>query len=305
MHRRRFNGLLAGSALAATLAGLPRQAASEARPSSPVNKPAFKFSIMLWTIAKQVSFDTALELAAAASYQGVELVGESKKWSPAETQRILARLKAPGLTIDAMSGVDAGFANPAGAEQFLSDLKGQLQAAQVLGCPQLILLSGSRVDTLSPAAQHATCVENLKRGVDMAARFGVQLLIEPIDPLENPSIYLASVTEGFAIAREVASPHLKVLYDLYHEQRAFGNLIEKLEANIDLVGLVHVADVPGRHEPGTGEINYGNIYRRLADLHYSRFIAMEYYPTGDLLASFTRQREFALRPGEGLCQPGA
>ena len=57
---------------------------------------------------------------------------------------------------------------------------------------------------------------------------------------------------------------MKVLYDLYHEQRGQGNLIEKLEKNIDEVGLVHVADVPGRHEPGTGEMNYINIYRRLA-----------------------------------------
>ena len=70
-------------------------------------------------------------------------------------------------------------------------------------------------------------------------------MIEPIDLLENPTIYLASVTDGFEIARAVNSPHVKVLYDFYHEQRSFGNLIEKLEQNIDWVGLVHVADVPG------------------------------------------------------------
>ncbi len=72
---------------------------------------------------------------------------------------------------------------------------------------------------------------------------------------------------------------MRVLYDFYHVQRAYGNLIEKLEQNIDLVGWVHIADVPGRHEPGTGEIDYGNIYRELGQLKYNKFITMEFYPT--------------------------
>ena len=61
----------------------------------------------------------------------------------------------------------------------------------------------------------------------------------------------------------------------------FGNLIEKLEKHIDVIGLIHVADVPGRHEPGTGEINYANIYRKLVELNYRHIAAMEFLPTGD------------------------
>ena len=119
---------------------------------------------------------------------------------------------------------------------------------------------------------------------------GLTGVIEPIDRLENPSIYLDGVTEAFEIVRAVGSPKVKVLYDLYHEQRGMGNLIEKLEKNIDEVGLIHVADVPGRHEPGTGEIDYTNIYRSLAKLHYNRFIAMEYGPTTDPVASLRKSR---------------
>jgi hydroxypyruvate isomerase len=118
-------------------------------------------------------------------------------------------------------------------------------------------------------------------------------VIEPIDRLENPPIYLDGVTEAFEIVRAVGSPKIKVLYDLYHEQRGMGNLIEKLEKNIDEVALIHVADVPGRHEPGTGEMNYGNIYRKLAELHYARVIAMEFYPTGDVVETLRRAREEA------------
>jgi hydroxypyruvate isomerase len=76
------------------------------------------------------------------------------------------------------------------------------------------------------------------------------------------------------------------------EERA---LIEKLEGNIDLIGLVHIADVPGRHEPGTGEIDYMNIYRKLAELKYDKFIAMEFYPTQDPVATLTAARLNALQ----------
>jgi hydroxypyruvate isomerase len=98
------------------------------------------------------------------------------------------------------------------------------------------------------------------------------------------------VEQAFEIAHSVGSPKIKVLYDVYHEQRGQGNLIEKFEKNIDAVGLVHIADVPGRHEPGTGEINYGNIYRRLGELHYNGMIAMEFYPTGDVVEMLRRAR---------------
>ena len=91
----------------------------------------------------------------------------------------------------------------------------------------------------------------------------------------------------------MGSPHIKVLYDIYHEQRQFGNLIEKFEKNIDQVGLIHIADVPGRHEPGTGEINYLNIYRKLAELKYTGTIAMEFYPTGAIVETLRRARDTA------------
>jgi hydroxypyruvate isomerase len=80
------------------------------------------------------------------------------------------------------------------------------------------------------------------------------------------------------------------LYDFYHEQRGAGNLIEKLEKNIDLVGLVHVADVPGRNEPGTGEIDYRNIYRKLGELKYDKFVTMEFYPTQDPVGTLRKAR---------------
>jgi hydroxypyruvate isomerase len=149
------------------------------------------------------------------------------------------------------------------------------------------------VDGAPAGSQHTASIEALKRAADIVGNAGLVAVIEPIDRLENPTIYMDGVTEAFEIVNAVGSPHMKVLYDIYHEQRQFGNLIEKFEKNIDQVGLIHIADVPGRHEPGTGEINYMNIYRKLAELKYTGTICMEFYPTGDIVETLRRARDTA------------
>lgn len=287
MNRREFGKLSAGAALVSAWRGAAGQGADEGK--------KVRFSFMLWALAKQAPFERCVEWVAEAGYQGVELVGEFQKWSPTERSATMARMRRLGMVFDAMSGVKAGFAVPEQTEAFRTQFAEHLQAATELECPKVILLSGKRVDGLGDGMQRQTSIDNLKWASDTAAREQIDIVIEPIDLLENPTIYLASVTDGFEIARAVNSPHLKVLYDFYHEQRSFGNLIEKLEKNIDWVGLVHVADVPGRHEPGTGEIDYGSIYRKLGELKYSHWIAMEYYPTEDPMATLKKSRMDAQR----------
>jgi hydroxypyruvate isomerase len=282
MNRRQFSQLITGASLGQVFS----RGHAQALPS----QSGSRFSVMLWTLEKQAPFDRCLEIVAAAGYQGVELVGEFQKWPGDETRRVMAKMRSLGLAFDLLSGVKAGFADPAGSSAFLAAVTTQMKAAKELESPQINLKSGNRIDNLPREVQHAACVENLKRAADLAAANHVQIVIEPIDPLESPSMYLTSVSEGFEIVRAVGSPQVRVLYDFYHEQRAYGNLIEKLEQNIDLVGLVHIADVPGRHEPGTGEIDYTNIYRKLGELKYNKFITMEFYPTQDPVATLRKAR---------------
>ncbi len=282
MNRRTFVHLAAGATLAQPLLTEVLHAATD--------PTGFRFSVMLWTIEKQFPFDRCVEIAAEAGYNGVQLVGEFQKWTPEDTQRTMSRIHSLGLVVDSMSGVRAGFSDPSETEIFISQFKDQLGAAKRLECPQVILLSGKRVPEISLAAQTQTAVENLKRAADLAADNHIEIVIEPIDALENPSIFLQTVTDAFEIVGRVGRSNVKVLYDFYHEQRGFGDLIEKLVNHIDQVGLVHIADVPGRHEPGTGEVNYANIYRKLAELRYDRFIAMEFYPTGDAADSLKNAR---------------
>jgi hydroxypyruvate isomerase len=173
-----------------------------------------------------------------------------------------------------------------------------------LGCPSIILLSGDVVLGMDRHEQHLSCIDGLKKAAELVEgkRINgehVRLLLETIDPEENPNYFLTSMAEGFEIVKSVNHPQVQMLYDFFHEQIAEGNLIEKLEKNIQHVGLIHVADVPGRHEPGTGEINYETIFRKLGQLKYDRTVAMEFVPTTDPMRKLREAREMALRAGRG------
>ena len=292
MLSRRAFGRLITAALAAGVI-VPGRLMGQAQPGADESGP--QFSVMMWALNKRGSFEENLERVAEAGYRHVELVGEFARWSEEDWRRILARMRELKITVDATSGMKLGFAVSSGGDGFLAELKGLIPMVQRLGCGQIILLSGKRTEGAAPGAQHLASIETLKHAAEILSAMGLTGVIEPIDRLENPSIYLYGMEEAFEIVRAVGSPKVKVLYDLYHEQRGQGNLIEKLEKNIDEVGLVHVADVPGRHEPGTGEMNYINIYRRLAELHYKGVIAMEFYPTGDVVETLRRSRQEALR----------
>jgi hydroxypyruvate isomerase len=292
MHRRSFARTIAGAALGAAI--LPCRTAVAEEAAVP-----FKFSVMLWTVFPDLPFEQRLEKVAEAGYHAVELVKEFEKWSDDDFRRINAKKRSLGITFDATAGVWKGIADPAERDDFLADLKKFFPISDKLECPAIIVLSGTTVDGLSRGAQHESCIQTLKQAGEIAAKRNITLLLENIDPEENPRYYLTSVAEGFEIIRKVDQPNVKFLYDFYHEQIAEGNLTEKLEKNIAQVGLVHIADVPGRHQPGTGEINYTNIFRKLAELNYKGYAAMEFEPVGDPIASLRSARELALRAISG------
>jgi hydroxypyruvate isomerase len=108
---------------------------------------------------------------------------------------------------------------------------------------------------------------------------------------------LTQIAEALEVVEEVGHPQVKLLYDFYHEQISAGNLIAKLEKSIPYLALVHIADVPGRHEPGTGEINYANIFAKLAELQFKGMVAMEFHPTGDPVAQLRAAGDMALQAG--------
>lgn len=291
LNRRQFTQTITSAALTATV--LPRDAA----PRQVLPKPApFPLSVMLWTVFNNLPFEQRLAKVAEAGYINVELVGEYAKWTEADFARANAARKHLGITFDATAGLHNGIGNPTVRNAFLDELRQALNPMETLACPAMIVLSGNVVPDLSREDQHASCIEGLKRaaalieGRQMNGQ-PVRLLLECIDPEENSRYFLQSAAEAIDIVRAVNHPQVQFLYDLFHEQIAEGNLIEKLDKHIDVIGLIHVADVPGRHQPGSGEINYINIYRKLAQLKYPHAVAMEFRPTGDPVAALRTARE--------------
>ena len=297
MDRRQFAQALAASAFAAATPGV----AAAGTPSPNAAAP-FPLSVMLWTVFNNLPFEERLVKVAEAGYTNIELVGEynNPKWVPADFERANAARKRLGIHFDATAGLKNGAANPALQDALVDELREALLPMQTLGCPAMIVLSGNVVPGLSREQQHKSCIESLKKAVGIVEGKQidgqpVRLLLECIDQEENPRYYLQSAAEAIEIVRAVNHPQVQFLYDMFHEQIAEGNLIEKLEKNIDVIGLIHVADVPGRHEPGTGEINYANVYKKLAELKYKHVVAMEFKPKGEPVAALQAAKAEVIR----------
>jgi hydroxypyruvate isomerase len=249
-----------------------------------------RFSVMIWVLRKRASFDQNLETVAKAGYRHIELIGEFWQWSDTERERYMARMAQLGITIDATTGMKLGFADPTNGDAYIAELRKLIVAAKQVKCARLILMSGKVLPSVGDERQRAASIATLKRAAEVLEGEGMSALLEPIDRLENPTYWMDGVDEAATITRAVASPRVRVLYDLYHEQRTRGNLLEKLEKVLDQVDLVHVADVPRRSDPGTGEMAWPNIYRRLKALNYKGMIAMEFYPDGDPLQALRKAR---------------
>jgi hydroxypyruvate isomerase len=291
MLSRRIFGKLTAAALVAPSINPANPVGQTVRESGLIGS---QFSVMMATLNRYGTFEENLERVAHAGYRNVAVGDDFRKWSEEDIQRIRAHMQRLNITMDTLGGMKAGFADPSGGDGFIAELKVQIAGAKRMGCKQLILLSGKRIEGASPESQRAVSIETLKRSAELLSAAGLVGMVEPIDRLENPTIYLDGVTEAFEIIRAVGSSNVKVLYDLYHEQRQYGNLIDKLDKNIDEIGMIHIGDVPGRHEPGTGEINYTNVYRKLGQLRFNGMIAMEFSPTGDVAETLRRAREEAI-----------
>ncbi len=307
MNRREF-GRAAGTLLAAV--PMASRAGMAAEASDTASGAPFDVSVMLWTVFRDLPFDERLEKVAAAGYKNVELVGEYEHWSDTDFDRANAKRKQLGITFDCTAGLKHGLCNPADRDALIAEFRRTIPIMEKLDCPAMIFLSGNVVPGMTIEAEHQSCIDGLKAAVALVEGKKingkpVRVLLENIDPEENPRYFLTSVARGFEIVKAVNHPQVQFLYDFFHEQISEGNLIEKLEKNIEHVGLVHVADVPGRHEPGTGEINYENIFHKLAELKYKEMVAMEFRPTVDPVEQLRAAREMALRAGASSQVSGA
>ncbi|MHB1429171.1 MAG: hydroxypyruvate isomerase [Rhodocyclaceae bacterium] len=159
-----------------------------------------------------------------------------------------------------------------------------IEYAEALGCTRLNCLAG--IPAASQGQAIDTLVDNLEFAAAVTQRAGIRLLLEPLNTRDNPGYLVPTTRAALQVLDAVDSKNLFLQYDVYHAQIMEGDLARTLETNIARIGHVQVADNPGRHEPGTGEINFPFLLARLRQLGYAGWIGCEYRPSGVTEDSF-------------------
>lgn len=188
-----------------------------------------------------------------------------------------AKLPVAAMCVEAPEGMLSAFL----ADAYAEAVQQALAAAEVLGCQTLITTVGWKApENLDRNWGHAGIVACLKTAAPLVEAVGGTLVLEPLNVLvDHPGYFLTRSAEGFEILEQVGSAHVKLLYDIYHQQVTEGNLIATITSHIDQIGHFHAADVPGRHQPGTGEINWANVLAAIEDSGYEGYVGLEYKPT--------------------------
>ncbi|WP_306262325.1 hydroxypyruvate isomerase [Pararhizobium sp. IMCC21322] len=173
---------------------------------------------------------------------------------------------------------------PDRVDEFRASVQTAIDAANALNCPTVNCLSGIPASDIDPALMEQTFVENLRYATAEFAKHDVHLVIEAINTRDIPGFYLNTSAQAFDIIEKVGSDNLSLQYDIYHMQVMEGDLANTLAANLHRIGHLQLADNPGRHEPGTGEINYPFLFRHIDAIGYEGWIGCEYKPIEDTAA---------------------
>jgi hydroxypyruvate isomerase len=186
--------------------------------------------------------------------------------------------------------------NPREREGFLRELDASIEAAKKMDCKQLVVLTGNELGGIPRSEQMANAVAALREAAPILEKHGITAVIEILNTYVNHAGYfLYYVRDGAELVDRVGSPNVKLLFDIYHVQIMEGNLIDNIRTHIDRIGHFHVGDVPGRHEPGTGEINYRNVFKAIYELddRFQGSVALEYNPLAPLEDDLAAMRALA------------
>lgn len=168
--------------------------------------------------------------------------------------------------------------HPDRVAEFQEGVGKAIDYAKTLGCQQVNCLAGIAPQGVAPEKVRQTFIDNLKFAAAELKKAGIKLLIEPINTIDIPGFYLNRTQQALDIIKEVGSDNLFLQYDIYHMQIMEGDLARTMEKNLRLIAHIQLADNPGRHEPGTGEINYPFLFSHLDRIGYAGWIGCEYKP---------------------------
>jgi len=290
MDRRSFLSLAA--------AGL---ALSQVEPAVGANlegKKGLRLSVT-WGMLDGMPVPEAMKLLSRLGYDAYEMFD----WrNPSLLETFVAEKQNSPLLcacLVANKGVTApgcGLVNPREREGFLREIEASIKPAKKMDCRQLVVLTGNELGGIPRSQQMVNAVAVLREAAPLLEKNGVTAIIEILNTYVNHAGYfLYRVRDGAELVDRVGSPNVKLLFDIYHVQIMEGNLIENIRLNIDRIGHFHVGDVPGRHEPGTGEINYRNVFKAIYELgdRFQGSVALEYSPLAPLEDDLEAMRALA------------
>jgi len=243
-----------------------------------------RFSANISMLFKELEFPERFEAAAQAGFKAVE-IQFPYAWAKGQLARIAQHVGVEVVLINIPAG-DPGKGErgigclPARVAEFREGVAKAIEYSEALGCKQMNCLAGVAPPDVQVAKLHETYVWNLRYAAVELARHGMTLLVEPINTQTIPGFYLNNSAQALALMDEVGATNLKLQYDLFHMRTMGDDLAATLTANLARIGHMQVADVPGRHEPGTGEIDFPRLFDLIDRLGYKGWIGAEYAPAG-------------------------
>lgn len=210
-------------------------------------------------------------------------------WTDKDLDAVKAAAGKAGVGISGFNGdADYSLIDPTHKEKYLDFLKKSVAAAQKVGAKSVTIHSNALGDAgivvnhyteLSDTVKLCSMYDMLLECAKIAEESGIAMNLEPLNiTTDHVGNYLATTRMAAEMTRLIGSPMLKVLYDVYHMQLNEGSLCDNIKAYADQLGHIHVADAPGRHEPGTGEINYTRVFQALEDCGYTGRVGFELFP---------------------------
>jgi hydroxypyruvate isomerase len=192
---------------------------------------------------------------------------------------------------------DRGIASdPARVDEFRAGVECAVEYARELDVGQLNCLAGLRLDGVDPGRQRATLVDNVRHAARRLRAEGRRLLVEPVNTFDVPGYVAPTTVDVLGVFDEVGEPDVLLQFDAYHVQRMEGDPAARLADLLDRVGHVQIADHPGRHQPGTGEIDFPALFALLDRAGYAGCVGLEYVPTPTTAASLGWLSELGLAP---------
>lgn len=245
-----------------------------------------KASVCIEMIYTEYPFLDRIKIAAEQGFDAVEFWNWDNKDMPAIKKTAIES----GINIATFQSNRGGtLINASHRKDFVKGIQQSLEMAVEMDAKAMFILTDELGDDrsvkyqfpdLSEREKNLNVLDGLTEIAPLAEQVDVTLMLEPLNNLvDHAGYWLRNSEVGFELIRKLNSLNIRLLFDIYHQQITEGNIIERITQNIDLIGHVHVADVPGRNQPGTGEINYPVVLNKLRDAGYQNYVGLEFEPT--------------------------